>query len=163
MRSSRPSFRFLILSPPSAAVARARLLSCRVRIRSSTVFSIVSLYMLTSRVWPKRWARSKAWSSSAGFHHMSTKITLLHAVKLRPGRGWCKQLCVGGAIRHREMNRLPVLPALNDIKITRIRLLFFICSRLTSRLSLDMLPSSWWGKSSVTWGSQLTWELTSHK
>jgi hypothetical protein len=42
-----------------------------------------------------------------------------------------------------EMIRLPVLPALNEIKITLIRLLFFIWFKLTSRLSLDMLPSSW--------------------
>lgn len=32
------------------------------KIRSSTVLSILSLKMLTSRCWPKRCARSKAWS-----------------------------------------------------------------------------------------------------
>jgi hypothetical protein len=40
--------------------------------------------------------------------------------------------------------RLLVLSALNEIKITLIRSLYFIWSKLTSRLFLDMLPSSWW-------------------
>jgi hypothetical protein len=42
-----------------------------------------------------------------------------------------------------EMVRLPVLPALNEIKITLIRLLFLIWFKLTSRFSLVILPSSW--------------------
>ena len=103
MRSSRPSFMFFILSPESAACASALFLSwsynfgrfnartARIiaqdhtcKIRSSTVSGIDNLRMFTVRFWPNRCARSKAWSSKAGFHHRSTRMTLLQHVKLRP-------------------------------------------------------------------------------
>jgi hypothetical protein len=131
MRSSKLSFRFLILSPPSATVARARLFSYMVRMRSSAVFPIVNLYILTSRVWQKRWARSKAWSLSTGFYHKSTRITLLHAVNVRPVGSSGEQLGVGGAI-----SIGPGRPAFDEVQNDANPF------RLTSRFSFDLFPSS---------------------
>lgn len=58
-------------------------------------------------------------TSRAGFHHRSTKITLLHAVKFSPAP-----------------------PALKEIKMTRVDLLLRIFSSDTSRCFAFIDPSS---------------------
>src|SRR5918995_1036358 len=52
--------------------------------RSSTVPGHTSRWDTTVRVWPIRQARSRAWSSTAGFHQRSYSTTWLAAVRLRP-------------------------------------------------------------------------------
>ena len=61
-------------------------------------------------------------TSSAGFHHMSTRITLLQAVKLRPAIEHNKELIGGIALGF----CIPVLPALKEIKMTQVVLLDLI-------------------------------------
>ena len=39
---------------------------------------------MTLRCWPIRQARSRAWSSTAGFHHRSYSTTWLAAVRFSP-------------------------------------------------------------------------------
>lgn len=58
-------------------------------------------------------------TSKAGFHHRSTRITLLQHVRFKP-----------------------VLPALNEIKMTRMERLVLIFCRTASRSGLVMDPSS---------------------
>lgn len=88
-KSSIPRRMFLILSPLKAAAASSLFFSCSYndeirigicwpfyqlygtltrRILSSTVPSIFSLKIFTSRFCPKRWARSKAWSCRVRNH-----------------------------------------------------------------------------------------------
>ena len=42
--------------------------------RSSMVPAVTSVWTVTARVWPMRWTRSVAWSSTAGFHQRSKCI-----------------------------------------------------------------------------------------
>lgn len=58
-------------------------------------------------------------TSKAGFHHRSTRMTLLQHVRFKP-----------------------VLPALNEIRITRVERLDLIFCNTASRSSLFMDPSS---------------------
>ena len=52
--------------------------------RSSIVPGHTSRCEITVRVWPMRHARSRAWSSTAGFHQRSYSTTWLAAVRLSP-------------------------------------------------------------------------------
>lgn len=135
------SFMFLTLVPDSAASASSRFDVCSclsaiiplsaltASILSSTVWSIASFQIFTSRIWPRRCARSNAWSSSlvsasprsayAGFHHMSVRMTLLQHVRLSP-----------------------VLPALKEMRITLTSGLVRMSSSTTARSSADSVPSS---------------------
>ena len=53
-------------------------------IRVSIVLSMINLTISTGLVWPIRWTRSIACSSTAGFHQGSIKNTLLAATKFNP-------------------------------------------------------------------------------
>ena len=65
-------------------VARSRLPAISSSIRSSIVPAQTSRCTCTTRVWPMRWARSVAWSSTAGFHQRSKWKTWFAAVRLSP-------------------------------------------------------------------------------
>src|SRR4029079_12258716 len=52
--------------------------------RSSIVPGQTSRWEITVRFWPMRHARSRAWSSTAGFHHRSYRTTWLAAVRFSP-------------------------------------------------------------------------------
>jgi hypothetical protein len=80
-----------------------------------------------------RWFKGR--TSRAGFHHRSTRITLLHAVKLSPGR----HVKIG---KYTGRSHLPVLPALKEINMTRVLLLDLIFARAASRSFVTMEPSS---------------------
>ena len=60
---------------PSTDSARLRLRSSSWPIRCSMVPSVTRRCTWTARVWPIRWARSVAWSSTAGFHQRSKWMT----------------------------------------------------------------------------------------
>src|SRR4029077_2279611 len=69
---------------PTICSARAFFSSIMASIRSSSVPTQTNLRTCTSRRWPIRNARSVAWSSTAGFHHRSTWMTWLAAVRFSP-------------------------------------------------------------------------------
>ena len=84
-RSSASDSSVRAASPrPSTASARLRLRCSSSAIRSSMVPSVTRRCTWTGRVWPIRWARSVAWSSTAGFHQRSKWITWSARVRLRP-------------------------------------------------------------------------------
>ena len=75
-------------------------------------------------------------TSSAGFHHKSIRITLLHAVKFNPAKMTCQ---LGGL---KKYCYLPVLPALKEIKMTLVLRLVLILFNEASLSFWDIDPSS---------------------
>ena len=69
---------------PTTASASSRLAFFSLPILSSTVPAATRRTTVTGRSCPMRWARSVAWSSTAGFHHGSQWMTVSAAVKFRP-------------------------------------------------------------------------------
>jgi hypothetical protein len=101
-------------------LSNGELVNVHVELLSQSMRSIISL-IFQSRV-PLYRNRQRCFFSAgtrSTYHHRSIKITLLQQVRLRP-----------------------VLPALNEIKMTLISGLFRMASRACSRLSARMLPSS---------------------
>src|SRR5487761_336697 len=85
LRSSATDISVSQPSPaPTIRSARAFFSSIIASIRSSRVPTQTNLRTCTSLRWPIRNARSVAWSSTAGFHHRSTWITWLAAVRFSP-------------------------------------------------------------------------------
>jgi hypothetical protein len=76
-------------------------------------------------------------TSRAGFHHRSTNITLLHAVKLRP----VHTISIGNK-QLNPTNVIPVPPALKEMRITLVDLLSLIVVKAFSLSSFLILPSS---------------------
>jgi hypothetical protein len=79
-----PSLVTLPNPSPIAASATFSFLSCNSLILCSTVSFTTSLRTITSFVCPNLCTLSNAWCSTAAFHHMSTEITRLACVRLRP-------------------------------------------------------------------------------
>lgn len=67
-------------------------------------------------------------TSRAGFHHKSTRMTLLQAVKFKPKRA-------SSTIEHKsdQHHQSPVLPALNEMRMSLVLVLLRTFSRLASR------------------------------
>mmetsp|Transcript_14662 Transcript_14662/g.34896 ORF Transcript_14662/g.34896 Transcript_14662/m.34896 type:complete len:332 (-) Transcript_14662:2312-3307(-) len=70
------------LSFPTVPSKMSCFFSCSLRIRSSIVPPMISLVTRIGRYCPRRWMRSCACCSTAGFHHGSIRITWLAAVRL---------------------------------------------------------------------------------
>lgn len=82
---SRPASLRLPPSPP---------ITCRARMRSSTVPLMVMRVTCTGRVWPMRCARSMACSSVVGFHHRSSSTTWLAHTRFTPESAGVALCCV---------------------------------------------------------------------
>mmetsp|Transcript_26088 Transcript_26088/g.89103 ORF Transcript_26088/g.89103 Transcript_26088/m.89103 type:complete len:339 (-) Transcript_26088:658-1674(-) len=69
----------------ASAPADTNVLACWMsRMRDSTVLSATRRTAVTGRVWPRRCTRSMACSSTAAFHHVSSRKTWFARVRLRP-------------------------------------------------------------------------------
>ena len=95
--------------------------------RLPKAMSPIERLFLPQQSMPRAKIRRLKQTSRAGFHHMSTRITLLQQVKFRPGAHKFKDLPV---IRGEN---IPVLPALNEIRMHRVLLLVRIFSSDASR------------------------------
>lgn len=78
-------------------------------------------------------------STYAGFHHRSMRITLLQAVKFSPKRSASCDVRKNEGLSRRD---LPVLPALNEIRMTLTAGSFLILSSDSCRFSFLIEPSS---------------------